>query len=415
MQKFNKQLFFTLGLGIALAACSKDDNGSPKGNTGGEGESKGKSRYVIAASPVGSLGEAANYLVTADSLHTGTVTTTGNGIEQDGYRYYAFHKNKLFSLLYGQGNPGAVTAYTLDTTGKLTRVANLLTETVQVFGKVDNDLLLVKVPRSGDANAGMFRVNADTPRIVGSNTINTINLAGNGERAHFTGAYQVGNKVYMPYYTIKGITGAVFHTDYTDSTWIAVFSYPGLQYERTIKDNRTSYIGYYFAQNGLKVTENGDIYAFSGAVQNGAGVKPSTKPSAIVRIKSGASDFDKSYFFNVQEKAGGRHLKAETYFGNGKFLVSFYVEPGKTEGFIQWAVVDVINQSLTWVTGAPPSSAILHVSMFNSVEENGKTIGVGITTAEGTWIYNFEAATAKATRGLKVEAGSVTGLGKLKY
>jgi hypothetical protein len=375
--------------------------------------------YIIVATPDGSMGEGADYVLQSESLSEGTITTKGAGIEQDGYRYYAFNNNKVFSLLYGQGNPGDVTVYNLNQEGTLQHVATVNTPTVQVFGKYNKELILIKSPRSGDENATILRINTDDPQIADIKYINVVDLAGNGERAHFTGVFQVGNKLYAPYYCIKGVTDQIFHSDFSDSTWIAVLSYPGLELERVIKDNRTSYIGYYFAQCGLQQVENGDVYAFSSATLGGDGVVPSTKPSAAIRIKSGETEFDQSYFFNIQEKSDGYHLYDARYVGNNKFFLRMYAEKNSTVGWgddCRFAIADVVNQSFTWVTGMPEPSELAHVGRLPYISEDGKTIAWGITTKQDKpHVYTVEIATAKATKGLKVEAGSITALGKLAY
>ncbi|ABG60989.1 DUF4374 domain-containing protein [Cytophaga hutchinsonii] len=406
MKKINVFLFIVMGLSAATACKKKDKN---------EGvETKGT--MILAATPGGTYAEGADYLLATETFESGKISTTGNGIEQNGYRYYAFHKNKVFSLLYGQGNPGAVTVYKLNENKELKLFSNLQTESVHVFGKVKDDLLLIKVPRSGEASASIanfYRINADNPSIVGTATINTATLAGNGERAYFTGAFQVGDKVYAPYMCIKGKTDSTFHTKYTDSTWVAVFSYPGLVYEKTIKDNRTGFIGYYFAQNGLRQIENGDVYAFSNAQVTGAGVTPSTKPSAAIRIKSGQSEFDQSYFFNIQSASGGHHLYREDYLGNGKFLLVMYSNPNTTAGTKTYAIVDVINQTFNWVTGLPAPANIKAIARLPYVAPNGKTASVGITDGSGLFVYQIDVNTFTAKKGLEVEAGSLTALGEL--
>src|SRR5690606_38142587 len=106
----------TLGMG----ACNKknDDNGQP--DQGGQ--------YVLSVLPIATTG-VADYLLTSPSLDTGVISTAGSGVEQDGtYRYYVTHNNKFFSMLYGQGNPGVVTAYDLGN-GKLRKLTNFQSET----------------------------------------------------------------------------------------------------------------------------------------------------------------------------------------------------------------------------------------------------------------------------------------------
>lgn len=412
MKKINTILYVALALLVVTACKKKKDDG------GAEVTTKTTGNMIIAATPGGSFSEGADYVISTSTFEGGNITTTGNGIEQNGYRYYAFHKNKVFSLLYGQGNPGAVTVYNLNANKELKLVANLQTESVHVFGKVNDDLLLIKVPRSGEASASLanfYRINANNPAIVGTAAINTVKLAGNGERAYFTGAFQVDNKVYAPYMCIKGKTDSTFHTKYTDSTWVAVFSYPELVYERTIKDNRTGFIGYYFAQNGLRQIENGDVYAFSNAQVTGTGVEPSTKPSAAIRIKKGATEFDQSYFFDIQAKSGGHHLYREDYLGNGKFLLLMYSNPKTTAGTKTYAIVDVFNETFNWVTGLPAAADIKAIARLPYVSSNGLKASVGITTdADGLYVYQIDVNSFKATKGLKVEAGSITALGELQ-
>ncbi|GAA4431947.1 DUF4374 domain-containing protein [Ravibacter arvi] len=404
---------------LALLCCAAvfsgcDKNDPDPGNGDGDGQLLGKTTYVIAASS-GAQG-VADYLLTSGQLESGILSTVGQGIEQDGsYRYYVQHKHRFFSLLYGQGNPGAVTTYKLNADGKLEKWSDFQTETVQVFAPVKDDLLLLKVPRSGTETALAIRINADSSKIVKETQINVVKLAGNGERAHFTWATQVGNKVFAPYMSIKGAAPDVFGTAYPDSTWIAVFSYPDLTLEKVIKDNRTSFIGAYF-NNGLQVVENGDIYGFSPASATSNGAPVSTRPSAFVRIKSGTTEFDQSYFFNVQEKSGGYKIAQQTYFGNGKFLLSMYGNANHTVAAPRrLAIADVFNQTFTWVTGVPEILSVSSPYNNNTGDTEKSTGYVGINTSAGNYIYKINVNNGTATQGMKVEGGNITSIVKVDY
>lgn len=411
MKKRNLFALMALAIGTVLFTSCDDNNDLPDQPVLDE-----EGQYIVVATPDGQLFEGADYVLQTDYLDQGSITIKGAGIEQEGYRYYAFNNNKVFSLLYGQGNPGDVTVYDLNSVGKLQHVATVNTPTVQVFGKYDKDLILIKSPRSGDENATLLRVTTDDPQIATTEYVNVVQLAGNGERAHFTGVFKVGNEVYAPYYCIKGVTNAIFHSDYSDSTWVAVFSYPDLKLQRVIKDNRTSYIGYYFAQSGLEEVENGDVYAFSTATLGGDGVVASTKPSAAIRIKKGATGFDQTYFFNIQEKSGGHHLYNARYLGNNKFFLTMYSEKSVTTGTYSFAIVNVVDQSFTWVTGMPKPEEIAAIGRLPYVSEDGKTIAWGITTkTENPHIYIVDVATATAKKGLEVQAGGITAVGRLTY
>ncbi|QNL49620.1 DUF4374 domain-containing protein [Olivibacter sp. SDN3] len=420
MKKQILPVTWALGLAVVLSACSKSDS---RTDDDGSNPDQGRPKYVIAANPIGAAQGTADYLFAVDQLNSGSISTQGDGIEQDGsYRYYVSTQNKFFSLLYGQGNPGAVTTYALNAEGRLTKSSNFQTETVQVFAPVNTDLLLIKVPRSGDPNALMYRIDAQQSLISGEQNFDIEKLAGNGERAHFTWATQVGDKVFAPYMSIKGCCNDTFGTAYPDSSWVAVFSYPELNLEGVIRDNRTSYIGAYFT-NGLFADENGDAYAFSPASATTGGENTSTNPSAFVRIKHGANEFDQSYFFNVQEVSGGYHINSAIYFGGGKFLLQMYGQPNAFTGSAKFAIADVYSQDFRWVTGLPDPEASgdnvitsTTTNRYSFVSDDGTKTYVGITTQDGnSHVYEFDVNSATATQGLKVEGGIITAVQKLSY
>jgi hypothetical protein len=410
MKKGSKLALFSALIAFTAFSCSSDEN---TGSENGGGVDTGKTKYIITAT-TGAVG-IADYLLTTDDVSTGSISTIGNGIEQDGsYRYYITAQNNFFSLLYGQGNPGAVTTYNLSAEGKLVKKSDFQAETVHVFAAVNKDILTVKVPRSGAASiAMMYKIDAEQSIITGQAQQDTKVLAGNGERAFFTWATQVGDKVYMPYMSIKGDGVDNFGTVNPDSTWVAVYNYPELKLEKVIRDNRTSYLGAYFT-NGLFQDENGDAYGFSGAIATSNAVLVSTKPSAIVKIKKGTTEFDQSYFFNVEEKSGGYKISSTSYISKGKFLLLMYGNAGKNNGAVKLAVVDVYNQTFTWVTNAP-ATLTSATSRYNITTEDGNSAIIGINTPEGNWIYTINGTTAVATRGMKVEGGQITAIQKLKY
>lgn len=413
MKTKNIFLLIAIGLMSFLSSCDPELEFSDINDE--DFELTGATKFVISATPIGTSG-IADYLLLADNLDGDTITTKGNGMEQDGtYRYYITHKNRFFSFLYGQGNPGAVTSYRLDADGKLSKLSDFQSETVQLFAPVKDDIFMVKVPRSGNQFASMFRIDARKYQIVGEKQENIVKLAGNGERAHFTWATQVGDKVFAPYMSIKGVAPDAFGTAYPDSSWVAVYSYPELELEKVIKDNRTSYIGAYFL-NGLVEIENGDAYAFSPAAATNSSVHTSTKPSAFVRILKGTTEFDQSYFFNVQQESGGHHIAAQTYIGKGIFILQMYPQPNSLIGTSRkFAIADVINKKFMWVTGIP-DNVTKTTTINNYSPKDGKTGYIGITTAsEGSYVYVFDAEIAAAKKGLKVEGGTITAINALSY
>lgn len=395
-----------------FTACKKDN---PSNVTRGE--------YIVTVTPVASTG-VADYLINVPSLDNGSTSTFGNGLEQDGtYRYYLTHKGKFFSMLYGQGNPGAVTAYN-NANGRLNKLTNFQTETVQAFAAVNDDILLTKVPRTintaGSTLYTYYQVSTNSLQITKEGTLDALAPANNGEIAHFSWLQQVGNKVYAPFFPIKN---GSFDSDFHDQAWIAVYSYPEMQLEKTIHDDRTSFIGRYFT-NGLGVVENGDIYAFSTSVATTSdkvgdkNVKrfTDTQPSAITRIKSGTEAFD-SYYLDFEQASNGYVITNWIYVGNNKFIAN--IQPKAEKGAYttgkELAVLDVAAKTVNKISGLPALGEIKSLTSSNYTPKDGNTayIGVNLTSGIG-YVYKIDASAKTATQGLKVEGGTITAVQYLK-
>lgn len=411
MKKLNLYFLSMVLLSMAFVGCNKNDNNIDKDTP----EDYDLEQFVIAATPLATDG-VADYLLTVDSLSGGSVSLLGNGIEQDGtYRYYVTNDDKFFSLLYGQGNPGAVTAYELNNEGELTELTDFQSETVAAFGNVDDDILMVDIPRGGDRMATWYRLSTESLTFVDQGQIDVFDLAANGEQAYFTDVTEVGDYVFAPYMSLKMCCNDGWGTKYADSAWIAVYNYPEMTLKTVIKDDRTSFIGKYFT-SGLEETENGDVYAFSGSVANNNGEFTSTKPSAVTRIKSGTLAFDQSYFFNLKEASGGYYWTGKTYAGNGNFVVNMH-PVSKKQAYVNGkkiAVINVVNKTFKWVTGLPDVADITLFSENNLTSEDGSTVYMGVTTKTGSHIYSIDIASATATQGIEVEGGKITAISKLE-
>lgn len=413
----NKPYFLLVAIFLSLffISCDNDDNG----DTGDpEIPSGDVAKYVIAATPTASEG-VADYLLTVDDLTGGVISTQGNGVEQDGtYRYYVTSNNKFYSLLYGQGNPGAVTTYVLDADGELEKISDFQSETVQAFAPIGDEILLAKISRNIDEPfASWYRLSTESNQFVGEGQINTEVLANNGEVAFFTWITEVDGKAYMPYMSVKACCNDRFGTSYPDSGWIAVFDYPSMEFEKVITDDRISGIGRYFT-NGLSVDEKGDVYAVSSAVSSNNGELTASNPGAIVRINSGEDEFDPNYFFDLEQASGGYYPTFHVYAGQGKFVLNMeaVADRGTYSTGKKYAIADVYNKTFTWVTGLPDADDIVLVTSRNNfASADGKTVAVGITTQTSSYVYNIDIATATATQGLEVQGGKITAIHELSY
>ena len=400
-----KNTLILIGAISSLYSCKSDDTPSPRS----------EGNFVVAVTPVANEG-VADYLITTSSLDTGTISNAGQGVEQDGtYRYYVTYRNRLYSMLYGQGDPGAVTVYQLQN-GSLSKLANSVTETVHAFAPVDDDILLVKVPRSNtNPVANWYKFNTESLSVTEQGDIHTGKLRHNtGEQAFFSWVKQVGDKVFAPYLSVKACCEQAFGTAYPDSAWVAVYNYPDMTLETIIADDRTSFIGRYFT-DGLELTENGDVYAFSSAIATKDGTAEgisTNKPSAVTRINAGTLAFDSDYFFNFEEISGGLNITNWTYLGQNKFIVFSNTKSEKslygTGNIVD--IIDVVEQTYQKVSGLPNDVKSI-TGTNNYAPKDGKTgyIGVNLTSGIG-YIYKIDAPSASATQGARVEGGTITAI-----
>lgn len=405
MNKFKIILMTGSLLGLLVTGCSKDNDTPDPDNGTNE-------KYVISTLAItGSSGTG--YIFTADDISTGTISTTGNGYDTESLSTGIFLNNKLFSLAYGGTSQGPITVYTLDANGNLVKGATVNAPSANVTGIMNDDELIIGfVPRIISTPMAEFSIiDAVNPQIKSTASLNIIDMRGStGEMAHFTGLFQVGNKVYAPFMSIKGIDGDNFGSDYLDNSWVAVLSYPSLALEKIIEDDRASYIGSYAGGYGLQQMDNGDVYTFS------TGVDGSTKPSAALRIKSGTTEFDQSYIFDIETASGGLKLARALHVSGNIFLAEMYTAAGITAGLANLAVIDVVNKTFDWVeNGSTYILGYLNTPIY--VENDGASVVIPMMDLTGVFsLYSVDIASRTAVKGVEISGVTmITAISKLTY
>lgn len=404
--KKNKFILFGLIILAFFSACSKDDN--PANNSGPDEDKPKEGIFVLAAAKNPLV--PTDILYTSNTLDSGVLITEGTGIEQDGtYHNYVVNNGLFFSLLFGQGNPGAVTAYKANSKKQLEKVSSFQSETMTAFTVAGDDILMVKNAwQPAEQYTKWFRFDTKTLQIVAQGEIDANALAGNGEKAFFTDLKKVGDKIFAPFWCIE--SGLNFQTNYQDSAYMAVYSYPDMKLEKVIKDARTGGIGAYFT-SGIDVDENGDVYVIGTKLNWDKAGKYSTKtPVAFMKIKKGTTEYDQSYFFNITNVANGEYIYKKMYLGKGNFLLTMCPKPyayatvfygSLLYGGVKLAIANVYNGTFKWVTGVPDSKSIRATTEYgaNYTQLDG-TGYLGIYYTEGSAnksaVFKFDAETATA-------------------
>ena len=393
---------------IFASSCNKDESAL----NSEELVNEDKSSYVLAVTADGTTTEATDYIVQTNDLMTNAISLVGKGIEQKSYRMYEQVGKNLLSITYQGTN--IVPGYTLNSEGLLTKKSGEFSILrLHARNPISNTSMLgLYVPRDGTSEATIYEINAENMSITRQGKINVFQTAGNGkEQAYFNDLQLVGDKIYLPFFQIKN---NLFESAYADSAYVAVYSYPDFKLQKVFRDARTGPIGAYATNDALSVTENGDMYSYSPTAISSGSV-PTTKPSGILRIKNGATEFDPSYFFNIEEATGGYKIACMKYVANGKALAQIYSFKEHTAAD-KWttrdtrlAVLDLNAKTVTYVEGAP-----LHTGgmKYKSITE-GNIVYLQVKNSDGVFIYKVDIATAKATKGAQVQGKAVMGFFKM--
>ncbi|WP_109300120.1 DUF4374 domain-containing protein [Aquimarina sp. AU474] len=418
--QLTKNIILLVVMTIFIISCGSDDDGVPV-----DPEPTAVSKYIVGfeAFPVGDASPV-DYILelpSIASLTTGEITVEGQGTPLKGWRFFHNVENTVFTA--GYSDDDKCIAYELDENGELIEKSNFAFQsTLDNYAAIDDKTLLaVELTYGGLADKRFHIVNAETgllERVVehpididmGSGTAEDP-----GSIPWVTGMVLREGKLFVSYH--KWLADGSFVTPDVDRAYVAVFTYPEFQLEKIIQDSRTSPIGVNGHSTGIEKTENGDIYSFSTSALS-AGFTAATKPSGILRIKNGATEFDPDYFFNIEEATSGGKLFWMDYVGNGKAIARIIVDD--TNGAGEWGaffkkdvfkmvVIDLVNKTVTDVTGVPTHGHRYTSPMF---VEDGKAY-LSSSTATETHIYIVDPETATATKGAKVLGLGLKGIFKI--
>lgn len=411
--------FLLIGLfGFGLMSCSKSkDDEDPEIAKPGT-ETKKEFVFVVTSEAAGEGGGAGSYVVSAEDVRTGEISIVRNGIPSNEF-YFNVQNNLVFGLTYSTQGP--ITPYGFGTDGKLTRFDNKTVNAVRpgIFGNYGTKNTIIGSTNRSlvDPVASLLNYNAESFLIEGRATINLAELAGNGRMAIWTGLFQVGDKIYIPYQIAEGEGSWGGNITEVDKTTIAILSYPDLKLQKKISDDRGSFIGNWGAQQGIGVISNGDAYTWftAGTTENGLVPK---NPSGVLRIKKGTDAFDQSYFFNVEALGKGKIARGNYISGN-KFLMTLYSGSqtgGVGGGKVKLAIVDVEAKTVTEISGAP----VHEQTDYNNkiyIEKDGKTAYYVMKEDAGEYyVYVVDVATATAKRGARLRGiTNVAAFSKLEY
>lgn len=443
--------FLTGGL---FASCS-DNNGS-----GDNGEAVGESSFVIAA-----VVDEAGQLLTASSLDEGTVAVGGSGLITPVGTYWVFFGERyLYRLNYNQGSAGVSASYELNPDGQIEARANEYSmKRFTTYGTYAGYIITLS---NGDRDSRYANPDGDLPQGLQiayidteeeyyySAEVDAENYLGNGEYVTLSGVLEANGKIYsavipmgMSVYGVKEYPGDVIYPDlvktqtggssssayvegelqwtqHPDEAWVAIYNDENFEDPVKIRTDKISYAcGRYRSQyyQTLWAAGNGDVYVFSSSYAKTMtdSRQQTTKPAGVVRIRSGAADFDPDYYFDIEAATGGKSFLRCWHLEDDCFLLRMYDEaltPGVSSISIpsnSMAIYKGESKTLTYVTGLPAPEVISSYGDAPYCADGKAYIAVTATSDEYPAIYKIDVATAAATKGITVQATSIAGIGRL--
>lgn len=406
-------LVAALLMSFFITACSDDGDDDPASPTNPGEEEAG---ITMGFKTTG--GDETEFILTEDNIMGGELSAVGEGIELTGWRFFYKVGSTLFASGYSEDNQ--CSGYVNDGDGNIVKKGGFIFEnSLEMFGHSDDGttLLAMEIPRAGFSNRRLHFVDessAFVSKIVGTKIFESQseNLVA------WPTALQVrGDKLFVPFHKLD--SDGFFTTPSPDSAFVAVYSYPevGAEPEKIIADSRTSNIGANGFTTGLIEAENGDLYSFSCGAEMAGFAPASSKPSGILRIKAGATEFDQDYFFNIEQATGGGKLFWFDYVGNNKAIARILTHDdggawaayGRDVFNQKLVIIDLVNQTVTDVANVP-----LHAKRYTSqvMVEDGKAY-VSIETASDAYVYQVDIAAATATRGARINGKTIKGFYRL--
>jgi hypothetical protein len=376
-------------------------------------EKSAETKYVVHLR-VGSSGEMADYILTEDSITSGTISSEGRGVEQIGWRYSANTSKTLLSIGYYDDNNAI--GYGLDENGALYEKGKFSFETtLDVFSREigDGELVAMEVPRAGFADRVFHHIDGDNVQVLAKESTPLYENKTDSLVAWPTAIVKREDKLFVPFYTLHA--NGTFATPSTDTAHVAVYSYPDFAFEGYIKDTRMGPIGIYGNGNGMVKTETGDLYAYSSASLS-CGFTTQQKSSGILRINSGEMNFDDSYFFDIESQTNGDKLAYFEYVGNGLAVGRLITDDSALWSYYGSAdvcklvVLDLEQKTINPIDGVP-----LHKGQYAPMlVEDGK-VYVNITTSDEAAIYEIDPAAASAEKGAEIKGREIQNLVRIDY
>lgn len=314
---------------LGIQSCKKD---------GGEVE-KAAANYAVSIT--GTAAPVTSYLLSTKEFPSGTVGTETALESQSSAVIFKYGKH-IYQNNFGA--PATLRKYEFDAEGKPQEKGSFVIPGLKTIGSVS----FTSETEAYATVAGF----GSLPKLVKFNpstmeVISTIDLSGllktGAAEIYYIGLVQRGNHIFMGVNYRNNTFGPL-----EDKVFVAIINETSGTLEKLIADDRSTNMWNSgtessFAANSMAKDSNGDIYVMGYADKG--------KPSGILRIKNGETEFDPTYFFDLNA-ATGKPCFGILHFGNGQtFTVRYedaaaYPFDNKKVASCQYYKIDLANKSV---------------------------------------------------------------------
>lgn len=392
--KRNKNLAATLCMSgmIALAAmsgCNKNDDNNNAVN-------KDANQYAIAL--VAGTGSAQTTYIQGLANFDSATISNSNATELTGNGRLFTYNSAAYACVFN--SPATMTRYTFDKTGKATKAGELVIPGARTYSSVEFISATEAYASVSGGVAKVIKFNPTTMERTGEIDLASI-LRAEAPVMYYLGMKARDGKLFMGVY----YEGAGFAAKYNDTAYVAVIDLATAKLEKLIKDYRTGSI--FDGNTSFALDGNGDIYV--------AGLGYTNRPSGILRIKKGQTDFDASYFFDL-DAATGYKCRGVSLFDNGLAFTLALVNPADSYEINgpahQYYKIDVAQKTsggkLPNLPDAFGSSGAI-MRRFN----NGGEVLFSFANKTENSIYSYQLSTGNVTKKVTLTGGRCSGFNKL--
>lgn len=346
-----------LGVALLLAAITAFTACSKKNDTATTEEaSTTSSRYVILSGDMTQSPYAGNATVytSIPSGDLNNITTNSLSLTTNGFRYYGAWVFKRIAVGSTAGTDG-IQRYSVNaTTGQLVEDGQISSGGASNFYVVD-----ATTGYYSDANRGLMKIQTFNPTTMErTGEIDLTELTNSAFEYQIVGSSLIvakEGKLFVDILHGTATNKGSFTKDVAPGyVQVAVIDITTGKYEKTIQYDGINYIGYPSNENQMWAKgDDGALYLCS----HGFGATGATNGSAIVRIKKGETDFDKTWIIKADDYMQGTSM-ATVAVKDGKLYTQIGTEALTYTGMLKSAIynyysfdVDNIAAGPTKVTG----------------------------------------------------------------